>query len=465
MTSPVRILIVEDEFVVAADLKQRLENLGYEVIGLAGSGEQAIKRISPDNPPHLVLMDIYLKGDKDGIQTAEELRDEYGIPVIFVSAFADNELLGRAKEADPFGYVIKPFAMNELRVTVEMALWKAEMEGKLKESEKRYRRMAENVNDVLWTMDLATMKGTYTSPSSRYQTGYEPEEIVGRPIEELVTPESLEMATNVLAEELARDNSADVDPGRKKQLEIEYYHKDGHTFWGEVSVSFLRDDEGRPTGILGVTRDITARKKAEAALAESEARLRRITDNMVDLVSQTDLEGNFVYVSPSHCSILGYDPRTLVGTNVLDMVHPDDMDNVLAATFKAIEAKGSDLMEFRYRHIKGHYVWLATQGRIMVDDHGEIVGAVFGSRDVTKQKEIERERESLIQELQKALAEVKTLSGFLPICSHCKKIRDDQGYWQQLETYISQRSEAQFSHSLCPECLKELYPEFYHSDE
>lgn len=463
--SPVRILIVEDEFVVAADLKQRLETLGYEVVGLAGSGEQAMKRITRDHPPDLVLMDIYLKGEKDGIQTAEEMRDQYGIPVIFVSAFADSELLGRAKEAEPFGYVIKPFAMNELRVTVEMALCKAEMEGKLKESEKRYRRMAENVHDVLWTLDLATMKGTYTSPSSRYQTGFEPEEIVGRHIGELVTPESLEMATKALAEELVRDNSADVEPNRKKQLEVEYYHKDGHTFWGEISVSFLRDDEGRPTGILGVTRDITDRKKAEDALAESEARFRRITDNMVDMVSQTDLDGNFVYVSPSHSNILGYDPRTLVGTNVLDLIHPDDMEKVLNATYKAIEVKGTALVEFRYRHIKGHYVWLATQGRVMLDDDGEVVGAVFGSRDVTKQKEVEQERERLIHELQKALAEVKTLSGFLPICSNCKKIRDDQGYWQQLETYISQRSLAQFSHSLCPECLKELYPEYYHSEE
>ena len=461
MTTPIRILIVEDEFVVAADLKMRLERLGYEVVGQAVSGDQALERIVQNDRPDLVLMDIYLKGEKDGIQTAEEIRDQFDIPVVFVSAFADNELLDRAKEAEAFGYVIKPFAMNELRVTVEMALCKADMERQLKESEKRYRQMADNIRDTLWTMDLATLKGTYTSPASRYHTGFEPEEITAMHIQDMVTPESLKAAMDALGEELARDNLEEVDPGRKKQLEMEYYHKDGHTVWGEVSVSFLRDDQGTPTGVLGVTRDITDRKKAEAALAESEARLRHITDNMVDMVSQTDLAGRFVFASPSHKRILGYEPDKLSGTPVLDLVHPDDLEKVVATTFKAIENRSDELVEYRYRHADGHYIWLATQGRIMLDDQGEIVGAVFGSRDVTKQKEIENERERLIEELQKALAEVKTLSGFLPICSNCKKIRDDEGYWQQLETYISARSQAQFSHSLCPECLQELYPDLY----
>jgi PAS domain S-box-containing protein len=463
VTTPIRILIVEDEFVVAADLKIRLENLGYTVTGQVVSGEQALERITQQDRPDLVLMDIYLKGEKDGIQTAEEIKDQFEIPVVFVSAFADQELLGRAKVAEPFGYVIKPFAMNELRVAVEMALCKSDMESKLKESEKRYRRMAENIHDTLWTLDLDTMKDTYVSPGCRYHIGYEPEELIDTDLRDLITFESREKVAEILAEEISRDSLPGVDPNRIRQIEVEYFHKEGHNVWGEISVSFTRDDQGRPTGILGITRDITDRKLAETALAKSEARLRQITDNMVDLVAQTDLEGRFVYVSPSHQRVLGYAPKDLIGIPVLDLVHPDDMEKVLVATFQAIGDQGEKFVEFRYRHINGHYIWLATQGKILLDDAGEITGAVFGSRDVTKQKEIEAEREQLIEELQKALAEVKTLSGFLPICSHCKKIRDDEGYWQLLETYISERSQAQFSHSLCPECLKELYPEYYKS--
>jgi hypothetical protein len=83
----------------------------------------------------------------------------------------------------------------------------------------------------------------------------------------------------------------------------------------------------------------------------------------------------------------------------------------------------------------------------------------LAQQEIEKRKKLEKEREKLISELQQALSEIKTLRGFLPICANCKKIRDDEGYWQQIEKYIQDRSDAQFGHSICPECAKKLYPE------
>jgi hypothetical protein len=97
----------------------------------------------------------------------------------------------------------------------------------------------------------------------------------------------------------------------------------------------------------------------------------------------------------------------------------------------------------------------------VLDDKGQIEAAIVVNRDVTELKRAEAEREKLIQELRKALSEVKRLSGMLPICASCKKIRDDKGYWTQIEAYIRDHSEAEFSHSVCPECAKKLYPEYY----
>lgn len=91
-------------------------------------------------------------------------------------------------------------------------------------------------------------------------------------------------------------------------------------------------------------------------------------------------------------------------------------------------------------------------------------GRLWHHTDITEQKQVEREKAKLVAELTEALAEVKKLSGFLPICASCKKIRDDQGYWRQVEEYIREHSEAEFSHSICPECSKKLYPEFYDDD-
>jgi hypothetical protein len=101
----------------------------------------------------------------------------------------------------------------------------------------------------------------------------------------------------------------------------------------------------------------------------------------------------------------------------------------------------------------------------LFNDKGERIGAVGTIRDITERKCIEEEREQLIAELQKALSEVKTLGGLLPICASCKKIRDDQGYWQQIEGYIREHTEAEFSHSICPECAKKLYPDLYEDKE
>jgi len=198
-----KIMIVEDEAILATDLRNQLQTMGYSVTAIASSKEKALQRIAED-PPDLVLMDIRIKGRADGIDTAREIKARYGIPVIYLTAYADETFLERAKITEPFGYMIKPVETRELHSTIEISLYKVKMD---------------------------------------------------------------------------------------------------------------------------------------------------------------------------------------------------------------------------------------------------------------------RERERLIIDLENALAEVKTLRGFLPICANCKKIRDDEGYWQRIEKYIEDRSDAQFSHSICPECSKQLYPDLdIHSD-
>lgn len=125
----IRILIVEDEYIIANDIQTSLENMGYEVCGMAASGEKALaltKELSPD----LILMDIMLKGDMDGIETAAMIRETDDISVIFLSAYSDDGILDRAKQTLPFGYLIKPFRDRELKAAIEMAIYKQGMERK-----------------------------------------------------------------------------------------------------------------------------------------------------------------------------------------------------------------------------------------------------------------------------------------------------------------------------------------------
>ncbi len=129
-----RILIVEDEKIIGLDLKRRLESFGYTVMGLIPEGEDAII-LAQKEKPDIILMDIMLKGKLDGIEAAKKIHETSGIPVVFLTSYSDSETLQRAKEAEPFGYILKPFKERELLSTLEIALYKHSIDCKLYEQE------------------------------------------------------------------------------------------------------------------------------------------------------------------------------------------------------------------------------------------------------------------------------------------------------------------------------------------
>lgn len=138
-----RILIVEDEVIIAMEIADRLRSMGYEIIKIVSNGDHAIQTVK-DNKPDLILMDIMIQGDFDGIETATRIKSFSDTPVIYLTANADESTLERAKSSDAFGYLIKPFEEKELKTSIEMALYKHTMEQKLKESEERFKSLVEN---------------------------------------------------------------------------------------------------------------------------------------------------------------------------------------------------------------------------------------------------------------------------------------------------------------------------------
>jgi diguanylate cyclase (GGDEF)-like protein/PAS domain S-box-containing protein/putative nucleotidyltransferase with HDIG domain len=215
------------------------------------------------------------------------------------------------------------------------------MEEALRESEARYRLLAENASDVIWTLDMS-LKYTYVSPSFTRMRGYTLEEMMKSTVRDTLTPASLEVATKVLAEEMAIERMEQKDLLRSRTLEIEVICKDGSTVWTEVRVTFLRDEDGRPLGILGVSRDITERRQAEQALRKSEEEFRLVFENAKDAIFWADPEtGVIIKCNRSAESLLEKEAEQIIG-QPQTVLHPLEKAEYYAEMFKRhIEQEGS----------------------------------------------------------------------------------------------------------------------------
>jgi diguanylate cyclase (GGDEF)-like protein/PAS domain S-box-containing protein len=273
------------------------------------------------------------------------------------------------------------------------------MDDALRESEARYRLLAENASDLIWTMDLS-LRYTYMSPAVTRMRGYSVDEIVGTTIQETMTPASLETARKALAEELALERTGQADPSRSRKIELEMCCKDGSTIWTEMNTTFLRDAEGKPIGILGVTRDISERKRAEEALRESEMRFRQVAESSRGWIWEADSEGRYTYSSPVVKDVLGYEPEEVIGKRYHDFFTPEDREQLLPAAEVAFARKEAFFRLInRNVHKEGHVVVLETTAVPMLDAEGNLLGYRGVDQDVTGREKAQEEQQRLHAEL------------------------------------------------------------------
>jgi PAS domain S-box-containing protein len=307
----------------------------------------------------------------------------------------------------------------------------------LRKSEERYRTLFEESRDAIYT---TTQEGEFLDANQSMVNlfGYSREEIIGlKAGETYVHPEDrLKFKQKIGCEGFVRDH------------EIKLRKKDGTEMECLLTAIVRRTADGNILGYQGIIRDITERKRAEEEY-------RTILRTTMDGFWITDIQGRFLDVNDAYCQLIGYSRDELLTMKISDMEAVERPEET-AQRIQRIMETGGTRFETRHRCKDGRMIDLEVSVNYTKIGGKQLF--VF-LRDITERKRIEEEREKLIHELQDALANIKTLRGLLPICSYCKKIRDDKGYWNRIESYIQDHSGAEFTHGMCPECLKKHYPD------
>lgn len=272
-----KILVVEDEIIIAMEIEDRLDSLGYEVVDMVSSGAEAIQA-AVEMPPDLVLIDIMLKGSMDGIEVASQMQARFHIPVIYLTAYADENTLQRAKTSRPFGYLVKPFEKRELQIAIEIALYKHQMESKLRENEQWRTTILNSIGDALIATDRQGYI-TFMNPVAEQLTGWTEQESLGQPLPQvfnIVNDKTITLSWNSLTRELKDELVGWPD----HTLLIA---KDGAKRAIDENVAPIKDENGQLIGRVFVFRDVSQRKKIEQALD-------RYRDHLEELVKERTSE-------------------------------------------------------------------------------------------------------------------------------------------------------------------------------
>ncbi len=411
-------MVVEDESIISKDIQHTLKNLGYG-IAAASSGKEAIQKVE-EARPDLVLMDIVLKGEIDGIEAAEQIHSQTGVPIIYLSAYNDEKILQRAKITEPYGYLLKPFQERELHTTIEMALYKHQVEKKLREREQWFAATLNSVGDAVIATD-ASEKITYMNPVAEVLTEWEKQEVVGRPVTEifhLINEESRGEVHNPVSRVIREDAVTGLE---NHTLLVT---KSGQEIPIDDRAAPIKNDKGDLMGAVMVFRDITERKnaekalrksheelekkveertaellkpnetlraeindriRAEKALRESEAKFRVLTETTASAIFI--IQGDrFRYVNPAFEKQTEYSFGELLEMSFWDMVHPDFQN--LARERGLARQRGDSVpsrYEFKIVAKGGVEKWVDfTAGVIEYEGKPAMLGTAF---DITERKQ------------------------------------------------------------------------------
>ncbi|MEW6128092.1 MAG: PAS domain S-box protein [Acidobacteriota bacterium] len=316
-------------------------------------------------------------------------------------------------------------------------------------AEAKVRTLVENARDVIARFDR-DRRYLYVNPAIKLYTLLEPETFIGNRFGDSGFPPSQLVLWNQAHQKVC-------ETGKHAEVEFTYLRAEENIHCQAYMVPEFAAD-GTVESVLVVTRDISESKRKEYALKASEERFSRVFQSspLPMTIRRLD-DGRFMDANEAYLRAIGRTLEEIQGRTPVELdtwVNPADYQHFMEEVRRRKTVRN---YECQLRTPSGKQVVALLTAEI-IEVNGQQCVLVI-TLDITRRKQAEAEREQLIAQLQEALTKVKLLSGLLPICASCKKIRDDKGYWNQIEDYISKHSEAEFSHSVCPDCLENFYSE------
>ncbi|MBN2224372.1 MAG: PAS domain S-box protein [Deltaproteobacteria bacterium] len=406
MDKPTRILIVED---VAADaeLAQReinkdLKPCDYRVVETKEEFLDALETFRPD----LIVSDYSLP-TFDGMTALKLTLDKTpATPLIILTGSQNEDIAVGCIKAGAADYVLKdsirrlgPAIASALEVK-RVRLEKERAEASLRENEERYRIITENMSDTVWIMDM-DFRTTFISPSVVTTRGYTFEELREMPLEKQVTPRSLKIALDVIAEEMTPERLNDESLTISRTLDLEFYRKDGSTLWSEITMTVVRDADVRPDGLLCVGRDITERREAERTIRESERKYRELVENIEDIVYIVDGHGNMIFLNGAAERFFGYSRQETYGRNFAEFLVPASLETAAGIFKKQLAGQDVGVFELDFYDRDKNIRTLETREK-MIWEGNRVVEVQGIGRDATEKKKAEealRESEERYRDL------------------------------------------------------------------
>lgn len=260
---------------------------------------------------------------------------------------------------------------------------------KIEDSEKKYRMLAENASDIIFTLDM-NFNFDYISPSVTRVRGYTVEEAMKQSIKEAITPESYQRVQEVFAVEIENENKGIAQPDRQVTIELEEYCKDGNTIWTETSFSALRDPDGIMNGLIGITRNITDKKRI---LQRQQA----FMDTIKDIIIIYDMHTKILDVSQNVDNIPGFSREYLIGKTSFDLLHPDHMSRAAYYFDRLKKGISDDSHEYMVKNMIGEYIWIRMRCNPIIKN-GKLTEVISAATDISREIE---EKEKLVNNIEK----------------------------------------------------------------